>query len=346
MSSSLNTENSSNNQAFCLLVFLASCTVSLFLTIHLCWHLRASGGIFTGVIAVVLGVCWESSKYMFTPFALRLIADKNGSSAHVLGGFGLLVLTLVLVMGSVLASLGFFLQSDSLSKQKGLQHSAEFKHATAKLSAINTQITLIQTAAKKYINNTYTTRGMKILKEVPTLHRERKQVEQELLALKTSSLSAGSPFFSGLASLVVSEGVPTQETIKRIKVVLYTVLAIVLELISLASLMLFCMNRGAKKDCTEFSITNCDDTRGTFTISEKYNNTNEGRGDTGTTEEGINTRYSTSKKLIVSKKISPTIRSIRRAVNVSQIIAQRFLTQLAKEGVLKRTDTGRYVLSS
>ncbi len=130
-----------------------------------------------------------------------------------------------------------------------------------------------------------------------------------------------------------------------IKVTLFTILAIMLELISLTSLLIL----RTPFDCTENSTHDMPKKGGTShsksLISLKQKRTCVGRGDTGTLEEGINTRYRVSKKMILSKEISPTIRAIKHAVNVSQEVAKRFLLDLAKEGILRQTGKGRYVLS-
>ncbi len=297
----------------------------------------------TGCIAVSLGILWEGSKYMFTPVAVKLI--RQSETSHILSGLGMLGLTVVLVIGSVLASLGFFLQTDASAKEDRLQRSEAYRRASSKLVSIDSEIALVQEAAKKYIHNTYTTRGAHLLKTIPALKKERAVAEFELSTLQKHSHDTASPFFTGLASLIDADETSSHKWVKTIKVTLFTILAIMLELISLTSLLIL----RTSFDCTENSTNDMPKKGGTNhskpLISLKQKRTCEGRGDTGTLEEGINTRYRVSKKMILSKEISPTIRAIKHAVNVSQDVAKRFLLDLAKEGILRQTGKGRYVLS-
>jgi hypothetical protein len=73
----------------------------------------------------------------------------------------------------------------------------------------------------------------------------------------------------------------------------------------------------------------------------KKNPPANGRHDTGT-NSGVDSHYKHAVGLIKSGEIRPSLRQLQKTLEVGQDVASRFLKAMASDGLLERTDSGRY----
>lgn len=348
------------NQLVFLLLSLVSCASSVALTINFCWHLRSDASFFAGVMAVSIGFAWECAKYAFAPLGLRFLRAQ--SPALILGGLVLMAVTLMLVCGSVVASLGYLLQSDAASQRRTMEQSRAYRDSQQQLAALDAEISLLHRSAKADVSRHYRLRAMETLTRADTLRERRDGVTRALQRIESPTLADGS-FFGQLASIFETR--PTSKA-QAVRLIAYLVVSLMLEIISICAVTLWAFCTGSTAiggssafpqvfgqglsgfhQRTDFGATGSSSQavpampKRWKPFAHNRSPHEEGRADTGTTQ-GMDTRYSAVRDLIVSGQIKPTIRAVRYALHISQEPARRFLAQLCGEGILTALGNNRY----
>ena len=327
----------SQNQLIFLLLSVLSCATSIALTINFCWHLRTETSIFAGLIAVAIGIAWECAKYGFAPKGFQLLYGEDRPTL-LCAGLGLICVTIVLVLGSVCASMGFLLESDAESQRRTIEQSGQYQDARTQIASLDAEIALLQQTAKADLSHHYRKRAMGTLAQANALRTRRDTISSSLQQFESTPTLA-SPYFASLAGFLAGD---QKSNARKIRLIAYAVVALMLEIISICAVTLFISQRKNLLRA-DFDTKYVDEN--VIPPSSKQNlDRGTCRGDTGT--NGIHdTRYKEARRLIISRKISPSVRSVKAALKVSQIPARRFLKALQEEGVLFRTENNRYRLA-
>ncbi len=138
------------------------CSVSLLLTIQFIAGLKmATSSLSDELLGAAIGVVWEASKYLFIPLGL-LFLSKNRFKTKIFGG-GLVGLGGLLILGSVVASLGFLLEVDAKSTRFSAQKSPEYIAYSAKKDALVSQISVLTASASVDAENNFRGRSLSTL---------------------------------------------------------------------------------------------------------------------------------------------------------------------------------------
>ncbi len=217
-----------------------TCLISTVLTVKLCLELAPDTAVLSLGIAAGLGLAWEAAKYTFAAAGLRLVGQNSGRNfAPRLGGVFLCGLTLVLVCGSVVASLGFLATVDAQRVAASRQASEQYRQAQAQLATFDRQMAALTANAEADAEAGFRTRGRATLDRVAEMQQERVHLAASLSASGTSD-APESAFFVALGSMLAGDA---QANARRIRFGAHAVVAIMLELMSVAALWLLQMHR-------------------------------------------------------------------------------------------------------
>ena len=352
------------NQILPAFIAVLSCSLSLWLTLKFCRQLWPEQ---TGVELVGLGITWEASKLYFGPHGLQGIF--RGAFKQRLGGLFLLSLCITLAAGSVAASLGYLVQTDSREQTRALASSRAYRSAEKKLAALDAQIGNLSASAQRDVAENFRSRALRTAAHLDALQSKRDATEAQLQRLEVQPAQAeGSDFFQQIGALFPGQAL---QNAKRIKLAAHGVIAVMLELISLTTLFLLQSSQAAAAanqhqppqvqpgtpagtrlhaiPRTDFGArvpaprrgTEQDDTgtpglRTDFGAKVPAPLSRAGQGDTDVLDPHKSTRYQAAKDLIASAELEPTYRELKRTLAISQGTAQRFLAAMQSEGFLQR----------
>jgi hypothetical protein len=296
-----------------------TCSVSLVLTLRLSWQVGGTG--VAAAMALAVGAAWELSKYTLAPTGLRWLLC--GTPRRRWAGAGLSVMSLVLVCGSLAASMGYMLATDSAAHARAVEASPEYRAAVAELAHRDVEIKLLADTARGDAAHGYRSRALQTASELRRLRAERAALQSSLGALQTAPGTSG---WAALAQLLAcSEG--------ALRLAAFAVVACMLELLSIVTLMLA---RGAERlpaSATQRSV--------------QHERCSAGAADKRAAAPAAadDALYASIRQAIVEGRVEPVLRAVQRMANISQRPAQRYLLRLAEEGVLRRDDRGRYQLA-
>jgi phage shock protein PspC (stress-responsive transcriptional regulator) len=272
----------------------------------------------------------------------------------------------VLVAGSVAASLGYLAELDGRHREAVLQRSARYRELRAQLDELDREISILTQAAEADTERSYRRRALDTLATVRELRSERDQVRQALASLAGTAAAAVSPgqiaqagVLGGLARLLNLE-------VSRVRVVAYGVVALMLELISIAALLLASGPRPRPTAATpepspteglappapasqpqvaetlvpgtvpvaraQTTVATESDTEGSMQAEPREIEPRPGIESDG--------RYHQARELVMTRSVSPTYRALQSALQMSQATARTFLEKMVDEGVLRRA--GRF----
>lgn len=280
------------DQAVPAIIAALGCGISLWLTVVFCRRLDTEMH-----IAVGIGILWELSKAYYAPLGVRIIL-RSGSRA---GGAALCALSAVLIAGSIVASLAFLTDADASRQQDALHASEMHRDATRERDALDRQIDLLTQSVAADIAQERRTRALVTSKDIDALTVQRRAVVARL-----ERMAVPSGAFGG----------------QRLRVVAHAVIAIVLELVTVAALVL--MRRDATPQIASVIASDIDATP------------------ENTGSDATDAKYIEARKMITTAQLSPTYRALQSALHLSQATAQKYLKAMHEEGVLLR-DGRRYV---
>ena len=196
----------------CVMAVILKC----WLTVRFCWELDGNN-----VEATVLGLINDLAQLGFGLIAVYFLGARR---------IALYSLSAACTMVSIVASLGFFIQSDKISQVRAIEKTATYQQLLSKknrLAGMNSAD--IEVAFKyEYYNRITDAKNLRAV----VIERED---ELTAIALEIDRLEQappeeiGSPMFAGLATLLGCNS-------SQIRMVIYIYLSILLEIIALVSL--------------------------------------------------------------------------------------------------------------
>ena len=277
-----------------------SCSVSTYLTIKFCSELRGSPAI--GALPVALGVSWEAGKYLFT-FAARTYSRA------------LYLLVFCLVVGSIAASVGYLLDMDTAASEYRAQHSDAHAQLLHRREMLKMRLEVMQDTAKRDTEAGYRKRAIGMLSGVSAVDVDLRDVEQRISAIRHHEVSGG---YWGAAAEVA--GISAQ----RIRAFVYLFVAIMLELISIVSILLMCtpIASEVKVDRPAESAKGCIRPR----------------------SKAFDSRYKAIKDMVAGGSLTPSIRKIQSAIRCGQAEAQNIIAELERDRIIMKNGQG-YTIS-
>ena len=210
-----------------------SCGLSFWLTVRFCGNL-APGHAAAELLAI--GVTWELAKLTFGTLGSHRI--KRGDTSQSASGYALLGVSLVLAVGSIVASLAFLMQTDQHVSQEALQASQQALHAseayereTATLRALDGEIKELTSLAQQYRERGLLTQGMRSMQRAAVLRQERQAQVQALSKQDEVAIINHGAAGGGFSLLGAS---PNGRLAAQV------VLAVMLEVVSMIALSLLC----------------------------------------------------------------------------------------------------------
>ena len=298
-----------------------TCSVSLVLTLRLCWQVGGSG--VAAALALAVGVAWEASKYTLAPTSVRWLL--SATPRRRLAGAGLSVMSLVLVCGSLSASMGHLLAADTDAHIRAVEASPEYRAAVAELAHRDAEIGLLADTARRDAAHGYRSRALQTASELRRLRAERATLESSLGALQASREASA---WAALAQVLGCSDA-------TLRLAAFSVVACMLELLSIVTVMLASGTEQLQAPVRHRSAAQ-----------------RERCSDAGATERRAaapaaadDALYASIRQAIVEGRVEPVLRAVQRMANISQRPAQRYLLRLAEEGVLRRDDRGRYQIA-
>ncbi len=303
------------------LIAIFSCALSFWLTVRFCGEL-SPGHASLEILAI--GFVWEMSKLVFGTSGAHRLAHGGTDQRRL--GYALVAMSLVLAVGSVVASLAFLRQTDHRLSEQALQASDAYQRRAANVAAMDREIdTLAAVASQDAATQMYRARSLRTLDRVAALRTERTQAVQEMMRLETSG-SLGERPKAGSAPLALGGWVSTE----AMRGCAQCVLAVVLELVSVLAMGLL--------------VTREDDTQPSagppslYLVRSSAKPQPPQRGPCSASAE-ISAEmdgYARAKALVGSSRLKPSYRAMRKALDISQPTALRFLRIMAAEGILRR----------
>ena len=213
------------------IITLFSCGLSFWLTVRFCASLAPGHA---AVELLAMGVTWELAKLTFGTLGSHRI--KRSNAGDRVAGYALLGVSLVLAVGSIVASLAFLMQTDQHVSQDALYASQQALHAseayereTATLHALDGEIKELVSLAQQYRERGLLTQGMRSMERATALRQERQAQaqalsEQEEVAIATHGAARGGAALPGAS--------PAGRLVAQV------VLAVMLEVVSMIALSL------------------------------------------------------------------------------------------------------------
>jgi len=203
------------------------CAVSLWYTINLLSSLGANEE--EEWLMTITAIGFEACKFTFVPIAFAFISHRRG----IEGAF-VLCIGAALVGVSVVASLGFLAAKTDQGVEKARIESDEYKSSQVTLNIIDTSIATLSAAAELDSKSKYSqvrkSAAEKIL-QVDALEEKRYRTTEEMENIDAMSKTDTGALFISLAS-------GWSMTAENVKKFAYIIVAILLELCSIATLYL------------------------------------------------------------------------------------------------------------
>jgi hypothetical protein len=278
------------------------------------------------VIAVCLGIAWELGKYNSAPMALALLRREGWRQV---GGGIMLALCGALVAGSVVASIGYLLESDRATNTAAMKRSTVYMALLSEMDAIDQQAALLSSVATTDARHSYRARAIESMAKADALRRRRSELVATLAGYEANPDTAVySSFFGGLALL--SDGSASTST--RYRYAAFALVAFVIEILSLSAYLIVRTPESSRS--TRPGKSPSDKPRGRSTKSARKNTS---KSVPKTDEDpSTDTRYNRVRDRVRAGALRPTIRAIKDAAVVSQNTASGYIKAMLKAGELQR----------
>ena len=152
-----------------------SCGVSTWLTVDFVFQLRGQ----QDEVALTLGVLWEISKYTFG--SLAMIHPKWTTK------FILSTMTIILISGSVMASIGYLGEFDQSMKNAAMQRDISYQDMTTEREIIKKQLEMLQLSAIEDTKRSFRRRGLETNQQVEELKSKYDDLGKKITELKEVS---------------------------------------------------------------------------------------------------------------------------------------------------------------
>ncbi len=244
-----------------------TCAISLILTVGMCRELRPES---QGIIPIAIGVVWELAKYYFAVMGLLFLGLSN-MRMRLLGGC-LSCIALVLVMGSIAASLGYLAELDVTRVGAKTSFDTAQKDLKSQIASLDQQITILTLSSQEDVAQGMRRRGLATLEQIGPLRAARRDLSSTLNQLQSDQDGVSEPgLFAGLASaLEISRqttkaysGHHSTGSIPQLRVIAYLVVSVMLEVIGIGALIGERAYRSTVRPCDhrlpEGLVTNASD---------------------------------------------------------------------------------------
>lgn len=196
----------------CVMAVILKC----WLTVRFCWELDGNN-----VEATILGLINDLAQLGFGLIAVYFLGARK---------IALYGLSAACTMVSIVASLGFFIQSDKVSQTKAIEKTATYQQLLSKKNRLVGMNSADMEVAFKYEYYNRITDAKNLRAVVAEREDELTAIALEIDKLEQAPPEEiGSPMFAGLATLAGCSS-------SKIRMVVYIYLSILLEIIALVSL--------------------------------------------------------------------------------------------------------------
>jgi hypothetical protein len=297
--------------------FLATLSggLSLWFTIRFCRTLWPVEAWFE---TVALGILWEAAKLYFGPLGLRGLT--NGSLVQRAIYLPIVMMTLCLMAGSVIASFGFTTSAEAQSEERSRTESQLYQRQLLEVATYNSRIVALSELAQKDLNAHYRSRAKDALDQVDLLQRKLDHLHEKM-TLK-GDLGALGPRI---------QPVWTQQN----RDIFHLAVAILLEVIAVAASLTIRTQRSKESFIGE--------TRRPIRRAKKELPTNlraparlPAAKRSCDNQGPKKAQYASARTLILTARVLPTYRDLKVALKIGQECAKRILADLNHEGVIQR----------
>lgn len=309
------------------------CIVSIVYTINLTTDLASSfqEQLLMGAIGAALELC----KFIFIPLGIALISI--GLWAR---GLPFLMIGSILLVVSVIASLGFLSSRTNEISESARVHSDEYIMANYDIDVINKQIETLESTAEVDAKSKYgyiRARASEAQKEIKELRYERSTLLDQMNTIDGQSMTSAGALFDGLSELFG----PHPEVIKEWA---YFILSLLLEFCALAAISVAGMVH-TKDNLVlvrkairlphkprEYETENDDD----CTALHCTDSPSSGSSVPRLEDEA---RYRNIRKAVQCGAVRPTTRALKNE-GCSNEFSLEYLRRMAREGILERVGRG------
>jgi hypothetical protein len=230
-----------------VVIAVFSCGLSFWLTVRFCASL-APGHAALELLAI--GVTWELAKMTFGTTGSRRI--RCGHAGERASGYALLGVSLILAVGSIIASLAFLVQTDHRIGQDAAQASQQALHAskayerdTFSLQALDGEVAQLTALAQEYRAKGMVTQSVRTLERIHPL-REARMAQARALAAQEAAITSSSP--AAAAGVLLGASSTWRLTAQG-------VLAVMLEVVSMMAMGLLLAKQGGAMEAGGASPT-------------------------------------------------------------------------------------------
>ena len=329
---------------------LLSCGVSSYLTIKFCAELRGSG---IGFVAIALGLSWESGKYLFV-----LAAQTHSRALYILVG--------CLIVGSIMASLGYLVEMDDTAAESRIATNDTHAHLLSQRGMLRDKLQLTQLTAEKDMATGYRSRALETLARASDIERQISSIQIEISNFKKHASGAG--YWNSLGRVANTSG-------DSLRALVYMFIAIMLEMISIVAIHLASASRTHPTNASDERISNASATHlererissnasrnasqdasvthpGAATHPQRIRNASPSTHPRTHPKKRISTnasgkthpaKYAQAKELVSGGQVRPSYRRIQTAVQCGQAESQRIIAQLERDNVIEKKGS-RYMV--
>ena len=171
-------------------IAIIACTISTALTMKFVSEVRGDAG----WITLGLGMMWELSKYTFGPIAILHAEQKM---RMVLGAT-----TVILILGSIVASLGYLTEMNEFIETNTMVDSVEYQDLKSERDIIQAQIDTLLLSASEDTRRTYRRRGLETNNKIDIERQKYIKLGEKMKKLKEVKVQLNT--FDITASLIIS----------------------------------------------------------------------------------------------------------------------------------------------
>ena len=306
-----------HEQALPFALGLLACAISLILTMQYCRMLR---GDLPGHLPEALGLLWEVGKYMFVTAGLAFLAWKD--FGHKLAGFCFLIIAMVLVVGSIRASMHWLSENDSDLREKSTRQSQAYQALSQEIEALDTEYELTMANAKSDQTMNMRTRSIEMAKSAALLRERRSEIVAKRATLENSVPQQE----AGLGSYFE-----------------YMAVSVMLEVVSIAAFAIFRLRTPVAGTNASTRSTSPSTNPGTNTSTRSTSPSTKRSTKPGTkTSTKSSTvididKYKAARELLGTGRVMPAYRDLKAKLKVGQKAVEDLFARLADEGFLVRS---------
>lgn len=306
-------------KTFGLYLFVGSCIgLSAYLTANLCIKIRGEGWLSA---ALAFGLIWEAGKIIFGSYVMVQATGKMSLPSHLIAA-----IALVAIGGSVFATVGYFIETDSMRSKTAVEESDEYKSIKESMESTKLQMEALNNAILTDSKSPYPfvrERTINSQGQMDRLQRRYDTLSEHAQSVAVTTTQDAMLLALGLNS---SSAVP------------YWVMAIMLDLFPIAGLHVIRTRKNASKP---HSGGNSSDNR--RAAGFRYSATEEPKisvvrsveHQEEPSEAAQRTRADRAEQMLRSGDATPSYAGLRKALRCSQDEVQAVFAELRDRGVVR-----------